>query len=64
MHSLGNLDDPLVFFDLGMVLVHFQHETAVTQLAEFAGRSADLVRQIAFDSGLEDRFETGTRDPY
>ncbi|MEM7476308.1 MAG: HAD family phosphatase [Planctomycetota bacterium] len=51
--------DLFAFFDLGMVLVEFEHQRAVDQLAELAGRPPELVRQIAFDSGLEDRFETG-----
>ncbi len=48
-----------VFFDLGNVLVNFDHEIAVRQLAELTNRSPDVVRQVVFRSGLQDRYETG-----
>ena len=48
-----------VYFDLGNVLVNFDHQTAVDQLSELAGRPAELVRQVVFDSDLQNRYETG-----
>ena len=48
-----------VYFDLGNVLVNFDHQIAVDQLAQLAGRPAELVRQVVFDSELQNRYETG-----
>ncbi len=48
-----------VYFDLGKVLVHFDHQTAVEQLARLSGKSETLVRQVVFDSELQTRYETG-----
>lgn len=48
-----------VYFDLGKVLVHFDHQTAVEQLARLAGKPETLVRQVVFDSDLQTRYETG-----
>lgn len=56
-----------IYFDLGNVLVHFDHEIGCRQMAEVAGVSVDLVREIVFESGLEDRYERGelsTREFY
>ncbi len=49
----------IVFFDLGNVLVNFDHQIAVEQLAAKAGRLPSLVQQVVFDSGLQNRYETG-----
>lgn len=48
-----------VYFDLGNVLVYFDHERAVTQLAELTQRPPDLVRRLVFASRLQDQYETG-----
>jgi FMN phosphatase YigB (HAD superfamily) len=48
-----------VYFDLGKVLVHFDHQTAVEQLAQLSGKPEGLVRQVVFDSELQTRYETG-----
>ncbi len=48
-----------VYFDLGKVLVHFDHQTAVEQLARLSGRPEGLVQQVVFDSELQTRYETG-----
>lgn len=48
-----------VFFDLGNVLVNFDHEIAVRQLAELSARPIDRVRDVLFTSGLQNRYETG-----
>ena len=51
--------DKFVYFDLGNVLVHFDHEIAVSNVARLARREATVVKQVLFTSGLQDRFETG-----
>ena len=48
-----------VYFDLGNVLVNFDHQIGVRQLAQLADRSESLVRQAIFDTDLQTRFETG-----
>ncbi len=51
--------DKFVYFDLGNVLVHFDHDIAVQNVARLAGREAAVVKQALFTSGLQDRLETG-----
>lgn len=51
--------DRFVYFDLGNVLVKFDHAIATRQLAELAGCSLADSRFALFDSGLEIRYETG-----
>ena len=53
------MQDKFVYFDLGNVLVHFDHDIAVGNVAQLARRNAALVRQALFTSGLQDQFETG-----
>ena len=53
------MDAKFVFFDLGNVLVNFDHEIAVRQLAERTERTAERVRDVVFKSGLQNRYETG-----
>lgn len=48
-----------VYFDLGNVLVNFDHEIGVSQLAALAKCSSETVRATVFDSDLQTRFETG-----
>ena len=48
-----------VFFDLGRVLLEFDHEIACQQMSEVAGVTVDDVRQQVFESGLELRYERG-----
>ena len=48
-----------LYFDLGNVLFCFDHEIACRQMAEVAGVTVDTVRQVAFESGLEWRYERG-----
>lgn len=48
-----------VYFDLGNVLVTFDHEIGVGSLARLTHRSPDTVRKAIFDSDLQVRFETG-----
>ncbi len=51
--------DRFIYFDLGNVLVHFDHETGIRALAHSAGCSTQTVREVVFDSGLQDQYETG-----
>ena len=48
-----------VYFDLGKVLVHFDHQTAVEQLSQISGRPQELIQQVVFESDLQNRYETG-----
>jgi glucose-1-phosphatase len=48
-----------VYFDLGNVLVNFDHAIAVRQVAELTGVATDKVRHLIFESGLQDKYETG-----
>lgn len=48
-----------VYFDLGNVLVHFDHDIAVQSVARLSGREASVVKEAIFTSGLQDRLETG-----
>lgn len=48
-----------LYFDLGNVLLHFDHSLACQQIAAETGVARDLVRQIVFESDLELRCERG-----
>jgi putative hydrolase of the HAD superfamily len=48
-----------LFFDLGRVLLHFDHEAGVRQLAELGAVGPDLVRQVVFESSLQADYEKG-----
>ncbi len=48
-----------IYFDLGNVLVHFDHEIAVRNLASLAGCSLDTIRRLVFAEGLAHRYERG-----
>jgi putative hydrolase of the HAD superfamily len=47
------------YFDLGNVLLKFDHELACRQLAEVAGLSPNAVRRVVFDDGVQWRYERG-----
>jgi epoxide hydrolase-like predicted phosphatase len=49
-----------LYFDLGNVLLYFDHEIACRQMAEVAGLTADQVRSFLFDRDLLARYEEGT----
>lgn len=58
--SLSGLRTPkFIYFDLGNVLLFFDHERACRQIAELTGVDAARVRAVLFASGLEDRYEKG-----
>ena len=48
-----------LYFDLGNVLFFFDHAVACRQMAEVTGVTVETVRQVAFESGLEWRYERG-----
>ncbi len=47
------------YFDLGNVLLHFDHGLACRQMAELAGLAPDVVRRVVFDEGVQWRYERG-----
>jgi putative hydrolase of the HAD superfamily len=49
----------MLFFDLGNVLLYFDHEQACRQMAEVAGLEPSTVRRAVFDSGLQHAYECG-----
>lgn len=55
---------PLLAFDMGNVLLPFDHMRACTAVAARANRSPHSVYELAFKSGLEKQFEAGTFSPY
>lgn len=48
-----------IYFDLGKVILDFDHVAGCKQLAEVAGISAEEARAAIFDSKLADQYETG-----
>lgn len=48
-----------LYFDLGQVLVRFDHGRLVRQLAAAAGATEAAVRQILFDEGMQELLELG-----
>ena len=48
-----------LYFDLGNVLLHFDHQIACRQMAEVAGLTPDQVRRFLFDGNLL-AYEDGT----
>ena len=49
-----------LYFDLGNVLLHFDHRIACRQMAEVAGVTADQVRRFLFDGNRLTQYEDGT----
>lgn len=47
------------FFDLGNVLLFFDHEKAVEHVSELSAAPPDRVREVIFSSGWELRYERG-----
>lgn len=48
-----------VYFDLGNVLLHFDHGLAWRSIGRIAGVDPEQVRRIAMDGDLQIRYETG-----
>jgi glucose-1-phosphatase len=51
-----------IYFDLGNVLVYFDHWIACRQMAEVAGLAAQQVWEVAIASDLQHRYESGQVD--
>ena len=49
----------MVYFDLGNVLLKFDHEQSCRNLGKLFHVPAPDVRNFVFESGLEDQYETG-----
>ena len=47
------------YFDMGNVLLLFDHELACRQVAQLADISSSEAREVLFESGLQDRYERG-----
>lgn len=48
-----------IYFDLGKVILEFDHDVGCQQVSDVTGVSPENVKSALFDSGLEDRYETG-----
>jgi putative hydrolase of the HAD superfamily len=48
-----------IYFDLGNVLLYFDHQVACEQMGRLAGVDAAFVRKIVFESSLQDKYESG-----
>ncbi len=48
-----------IYFDLGNVLLHFDHGRGAQQMAEVAGTTPERVQEVVFAGDLELRFERG-----
>lgn len=48
-----------VLFDMGNVLLHFSHQRMCRQVSEISGCSAEQVRQLLLEKGLNHRLERG-----
>lgn len=56
---LAGMQPKFLFFDLGNVLLKFDHRLACRQMGEVAGVSADRVWDVVFAGDLERRYEAG-----
>lgn len=48
-----------IYFDLGKVILDFDHETGCRQVSSISDVSPERVKQVIFDSGLQNKYETG-----
>lgn len=48
-----------VYFDLGNVLVKFDHQIAIERLSQRCERSPTRIQEVLFASGLQNRYEMG-----
>lgn len=48
-----------VYFDLGRVLLHFDHAIACEQLAEAANTTPQVVREMVFETERQNQYERG-----
>ena len=52
-------DVDFIYFDMGKVIFEFDHDIACRKIAELTGTTPEKMKALIFDSGLEDRYETG-----
>lgn len=48
-----------IYFDLGNVILNFDHELGCQQVESISGVASAQVRRVIFDSGLQNQYETG-----
>ncbi len=48
-----------IYFDLGKVILEFDHSIGLNKIGKLTGLDPTTVEKAIFGSGLEDRFETG-----
>ena len=48
-----------LYFDLGNVLLFFDHDRGCRQVGELTGLPAEKVRQVVFENDLTHRYERG-----
>lgn len=48
-----------IYFDLGNVILNFDHRLACRQIESITGVSSEQVNSLIFDSGLQIKYETG-----
>lgn len=51
-----------IYFDLGNVLLNFDHDIACRELTRQTGVQSARIRQAIFDTGLQSEYERGTID--
>lgn len=51
-----------IYFDLGNVLLTFDHEIAIAKFAKLTGHDTAAIRAAIFESGLQQRYESGQID--
>lgn len=60
---MGNNNIKAVIFDLGNVLIDFDHTIAAKKISMFADKTPQEIFNLFFDSGLTDLFEEGKIAP-
>lgn len=48
-----------IYFDLGNVIFNFDHETGIQQLSSLTGVPSERVRELVFQNGTQEAYETG-----
>lgn len=56
-HIMPEID--FIYFDLGKVILNFDHERGCRQVSSIADVPPEQVRKTIFDSGLQNQYETG-----
>ena len=58
-NASANGNSRVLYFDIGNVLAHFDHQLVVENLLQYTNLPPDHVRTEVFASGLQSRYETG-----